>query len=868
MDKKRKLTEDKSSVLTLAIVMVCILVIGLGGFFSIYGTRIKTMLYDERLDHMREVTDQLFAGVEKVLDSQWSLTDVFTAVFNENCEEESTEDEFRKFLHQEAVLNNFAVNDSVMLAVDEKGMFYNDDGAGMAMTGVFSQKDAILQGDIPNTMNYIYDRKSIQRTEMVFLKKPTNERFIIKENGERVKIVYLGFSRNMTMISSYFDCSAYDDNCNVYVLNRYGEKMFTDSPQKLIDTDVDNVFDTLSAVNYLHGSSYEEMISQFRKDGVAYSNAVFDGDEYYFVLYKIKKANWIILFLVPSLSVARNTQMIVSTSTKVMLVISISTFIVALIVMYLLLRRQQKQVVDYIKKNNEELTRLNAELKTASEAKSHFLSNMSHDIRTPMNAIIGVSELMSKEDVSDKMRDYISKIRSSGKYLLGLINNVLDMSKIEANEFGLVETPVSIAELTERLIDIIFPQANERGQNFTIKTVNLTHENIICDFTRMNQVLINLLSNAVKYTPKGGRVDCIIEEFPLEDPNYTRIRFTVADNGCGMKPEFLEHVFDPFAREKESMVNRVQGTGLGMAIAKNIVDKMNGRIDIESQPGKGTKVEVTIDFEIDNELTPDLYSRTILLVDADDELVKNITSAFAVSCARLIVAKNIEEVAANLSKCRAEAVIIGKCDDSVKAEIARIRNATKGKIAVFCCRDFSADYVAASELGADAVLLRPFFLSGFCKAFAAVFENNYRTDTSAPEVNAIAGRRFLCAEDNLLSAEILEALLKSEHAECTVYHNGKEIVEAFKNVKPGEYDAILMDVQMPEMNGLDATRLIRGGDNSLGKTIPIIAMTANIFVEDIDACIAAGMDGHIAKPIYIDVVQKTMARIFENAKNS
>ena len=859
-------TGSRVSIYTLAIVMLCVLTLGLGTFFAVYNSDIKNMLYSERLEHMREVTDQLFNGVGNVKDSQWSLADVFCAVLNANCEEESTETEFREFLHQEAVLNNFAVNDSVMLAVDEKGVYYNDDGDGMSTTGDFSKKSLILQGNYPSTLNYIYNRKSVaNRTEMVFLKTPTENRYIV-QGDERIKIVYIGFSRNIEMISSYFDCSAYDDNCNVYILNDEGEKMFSDSPQKLID--VPNAFDMLKGLDYLHGSSYEQTMEVFNRDGVAYSNAVFDGDEYYFALYQMKKSEWIILFLVPSYCVARNTQMIVTASTWVMVFISVMMFVVAVVSIYLLLRRQQNQVVAYIKKSNEQLVELNAELKTASEAKSHFLSNMSHDIRTPMNAIIGVSELMSKEDVSDKMRDYIGKIRSSGKYLLGLINNVLDMSKIEANEFGLVETPVSIAELTERLIDIIFPQADERGQNFTIKTVNLTHENIICDFTRMNQVLINLLSNAVKYTPKGGRVDCVIEEFPLEDPNYTRVRFTVADNGCGMKPEFLEHVFDPFAREKESMINRVQGSGLGMAITKNIVDKMNGSIDIESQPGKGTKVEVTIDFEIDNELTPDLYSRTILLVDADDELVKNITSAFAVSCARLIVAKNIEEVTANLSKCKAEAVIIGKCDDSAKAEIARIRNATKEKIAVFCCRDFSADYVAASELGADAVLLRPFFLSGFCKAFAAVFENNYRTDTSAPEVNAIAGRRFLCAEDNLLSAEILEALLKSEHAECTVYHNGKEIVEAFKNVKPGEYDAILMDVQMPEMNGLDATRLIRGGNNPLGKTIPIIAMTANIFVEDIDACIAAGMDGHIAKPIYIDVVQKTMARIFENAKNN
>lgn len=857
---------SRVSIRTLVIVMLCVLTIGMGIFFGIYNSEIKSMLYRERLDHMREVTDQLFNGVENVKESQWLLVDVFRSVLNINCEEESTEAEFRAFLHQEAVFNNFAGN-SVMLAVDEEGIFYNDDGANMSTTGDFSRKDMILQGDYPETLNYIFNRKdAIRRTEMVFLKKPIEDRYVVN-GGERVKIAYIGFSRNIEVISSYFDSSAYNDNCNVYILNDEGEKMFADSPQKLITGE--NAFEMLKTLKYSHGSSYAQTMEVFVRDGVAYSNAVIDGDEYYFALYQMKNSEWIILFLVPSYCVAVNTQMIVTASTWVMILISITMFVVAVITIYLLLRRQQEQVVAYTKKSNEQLVALNAKLKTASEAKSHFLSNMSHDIRTPMNAIIGVSELMSKEEVSDKMRDYIGKIRSSGKYLLGLINNVLDMSKIEANEFGLVETPVSIAEITERLIDINLPQANEREQTLTVKTVNLSHENIICDFTRMNQVLINLLSNAVKYTPKGGKVDCVIEEFPLEDPNYTRIRFTVADNGCGMKPEFLEHVFDPFAREKESMINRVQGSGLGMAITKNIVDKMNGRIDIESQPGKGTKVEVTIDFEIDNELTPDLYSRTILLVGADDELVKNITSAFAVSCARLIVAKNIEEVTANLYKCKAEAVIIGKCDDSVKAEIARIRNATTDKIAVFCCRDFNSGYVSPRELGADDILVRPFFLSRFCKAFAAVFENNYRTDTSAPEViNAIAGRRFLCAEDNLLSAEILEALLKSEHAECTVYHNGKEIVEAFKNVKPGEYDAILMDVQMPEMNGLDATRLIRGGDNPLGKTIPIIAMTANIFVEDIDACIAAGMDGHIAKPIYIDVVQKTMARIFENAKNN
>ena len=408
----------------------------------------------------------------------------------------------------------------------------------------------------------------------------------------------------------------------------------------------------------------------------------------------------------------------------------------------------RKCIVDMSDRTGEHQTTLAVEAalevaEKASKAKTDFLSNMSHDIRTPMNAIVGLTALMENElDEPEKLADHLGKLKSSGQLLLGIINNILDMSRIESGKTTLAIEPMDLSHQLDQLNTMIFSQANVKKQTFTVST-HIQHKNLLADPTRLNQVLMNILSNAVKYTPQGGHIRFEAEELPRND-HYAKYRFIVQDDGIGMSAAYQKALFDPFTREEKSGTNKVQGTGLGMAITKSIIDLMGGTIRVESATGKGTRFEVVLEFPIDAE----------------------------------------------------------------------------------------ADKVQAAPALPE----------------------------EAEAVSPLSGMNFLCAEDNAINAEILELLLETKGARCTICSNGQEIVDAFASVKPGEYDMILMDVQMPVMDGLEATQRIRSGENPLGRTIPILAMTANAFLEDMQKSRDAGMDEHLSKPVDINALEQTVKR--------
>ena len=408
----------------------------------------------------------------------------------------------------------------------------------------------------------------------------------------------------------------------------------------------------------------------------------------------------------------------------------------------------KKCIVDLSDRTGEHQTTMAVEAaleiaEKASQAKTDFLSNMSHDIRTPMNAIIGITTLMKNElHQPEKLAEHLGKLENSGQLLLGIINDILDMSRIESGKTTLNVEKMNLPQQISQLDSIIRQQAGQRRQTFTVNT-HLQHENVLADPNRLNRVLMNILSNAVKYTPTGGHIRFEVEELPRNE-HYARYRFVVQDDGIGMSADYQKTLFDPFTREERSGINKVQGTGLGMAITKSVIDLMGGSISVESATGKGTRFEVVLEFPIDAE------------ADAVPE--------------------------------------------------------------------------------AQALPEEP------------------------EDVSPLCGMNFLCAEDNAINAEILELLLESKGAHCKIYPNGQEIVDAFVRVKPGEYDMILMDVQMPVMDGLEAARRIRSSENPLGQVIPILAMTANAFLEDMQKSKEAGMDEHLSKPVDIDALEQTVKR--------
>ena len=512
-----------------------------------------------------------------------------------------------------------------------------------------------------------------------------------------------------------------------------------------------------------------------------------------------------------------------------------------------------------LQKSQQELQAALIQAESANAAKTTFLSNMSHDIRTPMNAIVGITRLMEHENgLTDRLRGYIHKVQSSSRHLLGLINDILDMSRIESREVKLKTEEVSLAEQVGQVDSIIRAQANERKQNFFICSKDIVHENLICDGVHLRQVFLNLLSNAVKYTPEGGDIEFELSELPCSIYGYAKFAFTVTDTGYGMTPEFVGHIFEPFTRAENSMTNKVQGTGLGMAITKNIVDLMGGEIKVESEVGKGSRFTVTLTLRLNERADRTNGAEHVLLISEDERLIRNTRAALS-ETDTAFEAAHFDEAEKRLREGTTDVIMLtgalpGK---TLKETVSLCRELAKNAVLIFFV-DYQQEEKTQAELtesGVDGMIPRPFFLSHLASAIAST---RARTVSCSPNRTILYGKRFLCAEDNELNAEILKELLHMYGAECTIYPDGKQLTEAFKTLKPGEYDAILMDIQMPVMNGLDATRAVRSGGNPLGRTIPIIAMTANAFSEDVQNCLDAGMDAHIAKPLDISLLEKTL----------
>ena len=582
-------------------------------------------------------------------------------------------------------------------------------------------------------------------------------------NGETYTAI--GTLYDHSKLDSMLSVKSYNGNAYLFMLDNDGNITYTNQIE-------DKFFRNYFLLKHLKGDqaiTEEEADSLQKKlDGREQGVELLGSDKPYYLGYCPIENNNTMLICIVEKSVVDNVLRDYQ-KTIVFETILMAGFILLLFagLFYSISRRSlAEQKAEYEKRNNEiqtlamkEMEESNKKLKkakdittealqtaeNANKAKTDFLSNMSHDIRTPMNAIIGMTSLI-RHDAGNKAKviEYADKIDISSQHLLGIINNVLDMSKIEAGKTVFKYTDFSILDFITELNTIFHSQIDEKNQTLTIIKENIRHEWVNGDQVHLMQIFSNLVSNAVKYTQEGGKIQFLVEECETKSSVYAKYRFLVSDNGMGMSADFKDTIFDAFTRAESSMTNKIQGTGLGMAITKNLVEAMGGTIDVKSELGQGSCFEVLIDLRI-----------------AEDRFVS------------------------------------------------------------------SAEQAEKDE----------------------------------PAGNVLKGMRFLCAEDNELNAEILMELLKIEGAECTICENGKRVLEAFEQSAPGDYDMILMDVQMPVMNGYEATKAIRRSSHELAKTIPIIAMTANAFSEDIQHSLAAGMNAHVSKPVEMKVLEKTIRSI-------
>lgn len=524
--------------------------------------------------------------------------------------------------------------------------------------------------------------------------------------------------------------------------------------------------------------------------------------------------------------------------------------------------------------HNRQLAEALQAAQMASNSKTMFLSNMSHDIRTPMNAVLGFTRLLALDAENPaRVREYTKKIMASGQHLLSLINDVLDVSKIESGKVVLTFVEFTLNDLVAAVDAIIQPMAKAKDQKFHVEVTGVRHERLVGDETRLNQVLLNLLSNAVKYTQAGGNIWFRILGLKQRSSQYEHLCIEVEDDGFGMTPEFLETIFDAFTRAENSTTNKVQGTGLGMAITKSIVELMGGTIDVSSEVDKGSLLRVELELRIpegqtDVKFWEESGISRVLVVERDLEAGKNIQELMGEVGVLVDIASSVEE---GLS-------LPGEDDDNEKKlgyQLALLSWETAGKQGAMAVREALPEEVplmllaASDEESLEAglqvpnthLLTKPFFVSAFKEKLLEM--RNGPKENGAHELvgeNSLEGLRFLAAEDNEINAEILAEVLEIEGASCEIVENGRLAVERFEASEEGEFDAILMDVQMPVINGYDATRAIRALERADAGKIPIIAMTANAFAEDERAALEAGMDAHVAKPLDMELLRKAISQ--------
>ncbi len=557
----------------------------------------------------------------------------------------------------------------------------------------------------------------------------------------------------------------------------------------------------------------------------------------------------------------------------IIVVVSLLVAFFLCIALYYLNWRQQ----DKLRREQEEERKLHSQqlaqalqaARIASESKTTFLSNMSHDIRTPMNAVLGFTTLLARDAENPaKVREYTKKITASGHHLLSLINDILDVSKIESGKVVLNLEEFALNDVISSVDAIIQPMAKEKRQEFHLEMTGIRHEYLVGDETRINQILINLLSNAVKYTPEGGHIWFRLIGLKQRSSQHEHIRIEVEDDGYGMTPEYLETIFDAFSRAENSTTNKVQGTGLGMAITKSIVELMGGTIEVSSQVDKGSLFRVELELRVleaaaDRQFWQQREISRILAVGGSSECRENMLALMQDTGVRLDISSGTEEALERIGSGEPLQLVLLDWEDCGLAAAKSLRAALPDSVPLLLLAEFdAAGMEEALSLRRTDALTKPFFVSALRTKIRELWDE----ETVRPEqASVLKGMHFLAAEDNEINGEILLELLELEGASCEIVVNGLLAVERFGRSAVGEFDAILMDVQMPVMNGHEAARAIRALDREDSRRIPIIAMTANAFAEDEKAALDAGMDAHVPKPLNMELL-KTVIHQYQGRK--
>ena len=719
----------------------------LGGFYL--RSFFMKQAEQERSSQLEEMSSQLRVNLHYNLETHWNL--VASIKDYVNVQSFSSKEQAQQGIKEaEGIFHTELYGCRIML-LDAMGRGYTTDGE----VGIWDDLKYLADGAVKHT--FVTDTSNVKGTYLAFSHKLQSR----SDSKRGLRFTHMVLLKEISTIRKYYTTESYGGHAATYIINRNGTLAYYDADNEDI-LGVRNVFKALREGTYVGSKDFATMREQLNNYGIATASVLLKDNEYYYCLAKMAEYDMTIMLLIPAEYVAVSTMTMLQSALRIQVVFTVLLLGLVLLALISIVRAERSsKMIKIEKETNQKLNKLRVAAEdalkvaeSASKAKSTFLSNMSHDIRTPMNAIIGFATL-ALDDIRDgkKVEDYLSKILSSSKHLLGLINDILDMSRIESGKVVLEEQETDLVTTLQELQSIMEGQAKERKLKLHVDYSNLRDRHVYCDKTRLNQVMFNLLANAVKFTSEGGSIWLTMSQleptYEVEDRAIYEIR--VKDTGIGIDKAFIKHIFEPFERERTSTVSKIQGTGLGMAITKNIVDMMGGTIEVESQKGVGTEFIIRLELRLQAE--------------------------------------------------------------------ARVAN-----------------------------------------------EDGTKQHGHAEGVAEFAGKRLLLAEDNELNREIACMLLSKYGFVIDTAENGQEAVDLVAASAPDYYDLVLMDIQMPVMDGHEATRRIRNlKDKELAK-VPVVAMTANAFDEDRKAAKECGMNGFISKPINMQEVVQALRMCLQDHK--
>ncbi len=859
-DEKKK-TRLHNAVIIAVTVIIGILVI----IFSFF--LISNIITDNSISTMEELANHDKKAIASSLDNRWDTLDgIALNIRQEKCE--TTEELMRKLSASKHMI------DCIRLTL------FAENGDTINSSMKLSNSKEMLEQYKKVGVRFIYRRDNLEASV-----EGRNELLVMG-----VKITpFTVEGRTYTYLVCRMDINALQDELKIDSYDGKGYSSVIDAEGNYIvkinrnsnDGTKENFYSEVTNEGLEAGNTVENIHKQIeKKENFYITHTPENGDTCIMTFTPMDNVDWYFVMSVPISVFWRQSASIAS----VLAVLIITIILVGVFTSIIFIRKRTKTLAIEIQ-HRKKLAEALALAEQASRAKTTFLNNMSHDIRTPMNSIIGFTALATTHiDNKERVKDYLTKISRSSSHLLSLINDVLDMSRIESGNVTIEENTENIAEILHNICNIIQADIKSKQLELFVDTVDVSNENIYCDRLRLNQILLNLISNAMKFTNPGGTVSIRIIQKPCSKEGYALYEFKVKDTGIGMSPEYAQIIFEPFTRERTSTVSGIQGTGLGMAITKNIVTMMGGTIDVESEVGKGTEFTVRLELKIQDEhqeslLIEELEGIHALVVDDDLNACQSVSKMLRqigmkadwTMYGKEAVARTVE--AMEMGEKFEVYIIDWLMPDMNGIETARQIRKVVGNdapIIILSAYDWGDIEEEAKNAGVNGFVSKPLFVSDLRTTLLKVCgkAEEPKEQESVVVNKDFEGKRILLAEDIELNREIACVILEEAGFLVECAENGKEALDMVKNSVPGRYNLILMDIQMPVMNGYDATKAIRKLENKELANIPIIAMTADTFVEDRQEAMEAGMNGHLGKPIDIALLMETLSDIFGNEEGN